>query len=85
MKTAIIFREVRNAARETPRLYFSAVLDIVRFIERIGGVSATQQRSSETVAHSPSHRRVMNARRPSGRSLATSLGNKRKHSNHTNA
>lgn len=84
MKTGTIFREVRNAARETPRLYFSAVLDIVRFIERIGGAGSAQPRSVEVVA-TKSARRVLNPRHQNGRSLATSLGHRRKESKHTDA
>lgn len=84
MKTRSFFREVRNAAQETPRLYFSAVLDIVRFIERMGGSGASQTKSVDVVIHK-APRKVMNPRHANGRSLATSLGQRRKDSKHTNA
>lgn len=75
MKTRSFFREVRNAAQETPRLYFSAVLDIVRFIERMGGAGTSQ---TKPVVINKASRKVLNPRHANGRSLATSLGHRRK-------
>lgn len=76
MKASTLFREMKVAASETPRLYFSAVLDIVRFIERMSGTGS--QRPKEAADGMVSVKRSA-GRRPSGKSLATSLGHKRKH------
>lgn len=73
MKTAQFIQELRSAARETPRLYFSTVLDIARIFKK----PSDAKPEVKTNSNAKERPRVVYVQKVRGRSLATSLGSKR--------